>query len=97
MSQSKQNFANKLKHGTCGGRKQLHNARIHPHYCVNENAGTELHGCPDLDTFFVSKTSKCNCCSECKSVCELAAKVRSENTIKDIYNKWKTILQNEKI
>lgn len=88
-----QDFKNILKYGKCGGRKQLHNARIHPYYCVNENAGTELHGCADIDTYFISKNHKCNCCEECSDVCKLAAKVRTQDTVKDMYEQWKDLLK----
>lgn len=89
----KNNFVDTLKHGKCSGRKQLHNARIHPEYCVKENAGTELHGCPDLDTFFINTESKCNCCEDCHDVCYQAHLVRSQNTMKDIYEQWKEVLK----
>ena len=90
----KNNFVDTLKHGKCGGRKQLHDSFIHPHYCINENSGNELHFCPDADSYFESG-NKCNCCKDCHDVCYQAHLVRSQNTMKDIYEQWKTTLEKK--
>lgn len=92
---SKNNFVDTLKHGKCGGRKQLHNAFVHPDHCVNENAGREPHICPNQEDFWASAESgACNCCKECENVCITVALAKDEGLKKggpydNLYKTWK--------
>ena len=92
---SKKEFVGSLKHGKCGGRKQLHNARVTPYYCVSENAGQRPHGCADIDTYFISIDHKCNCCEECKAVCEATSMARGERSMKKIHTDLKKLLKDK--
>jgi len=91
---SKKEFVGSLKHGKCGGRKQLHNSSsVIPYHCVNENAGLAPHGCADINTYFISIHHRCNCCEECKNICQTTSMARGKDTMnkmyKDIKKLWK--------
>ncbi len=93
----KDNFVDTLKHGKCGGRKQLHNAFVHPDHCTNENAGREPHQCPNQDDFWITKGDTCNCCEECENVCHTVVLARNRDKegfkkggpFDDLVKKWK--------
>jgi hypothetical protein len=93
----KDSFVDTLKHGKCGGRKQLHNAFVHPDHCVNENAGRKSHICPNQEDFWVTTNDTCNCCKECENVCITVAFARNKEKdgfkkggpFDDLVKKWK--------
>ena len=83
---SKYDFVETLKHGKCEGRKKTHGIGIFPYHCVNENAGREVHECPDKSSLH---PKSCNCCKMCEVVCYTVKLARNQETIGDMYEEWK--------